>query len=199
MGARPIPKIARKWVTVGVLTRSYGMRGEMRVRLETDFPERFQAGARLYWWIPPKPETEPQTELPSRRHKKPPRTMRPQECTVEYARWQGGTLIIKLKGIDTIQQAEALRGAWLMIPPEERMPLGEDEYYIDDLIGMEVFTEAGERVGKLKRVVPGSAYDFYEVGKYTIPAVGKYILSVDVPNKRMIVRLPDEIFSAKSV
>lgn len=192
--ARPIPKIARQWVTVGVLTRPYGMRGEMRVRLETDFPERFQAGARLYWWIPPTPEDE-QSEatepFPKRRQKKPPRTPKPQECYIEYARWQGNTLILKLRGVDTIHQAEALRGAWLMIPPEERMPLGENEYYIDDLIGMEVFTETGERVGKLKRVVQGAAYDFYEVGKYSIPAVEEYILSVDVPRKRMVVRLPE--------
>jgi 16S rRNA processing protein RimM len=99
--------------------------------------------------------------------------------------------VIQLEGVDTRDQAEALRGAWLLIPPEERMPLEEGQYYIDDLIGMEVFTESGERIGKLKHVRQGAAYDFYDIGAYTIPAVEEYILEVDVPNKRMVVRLPE--------
>jgi 16S rRNA processing protein RimM len=71
------------------------------------------------------------------------------------------------------------------------MPLEEGQYYIDDLIGMEVFTESGERIGKLKHVRHGAAYDLYDIGAYTIPAVEEYILEVDVPNKRMVVRLPE--------
>ncbi|MDM7461051.1 MAG: PRC-barrel domain-containing protein, partial [bacterium] len=57
--------------------------------------------------------------------------------------------------------------------------------------GMEVFTESGERIGKLKDVRQGAAYDFYDIGQHTIPAVEEYILQVDVPNKRMTVRLPE--------
>jgi hypothetical protein len=58
--AKPyVPKIARRWVTVGVVVRPFGIRGELKVRSETDFPEaRFQPGARLYWWLPPQPEPE---------------------------------------------------------------------------------------------------------------------------------------------
>jgi 16S rRNA processing protein RimM len=180
-----VPKIARRWVTVGVIVRPFGIRGELKVRSETDFPEvRFQPGARLHWWLPPKPEPAPT-------RKRPPRTQLPQACVVKGARWHGEHLVIQLEGIDTRDQAEALRGAWLLIPPEERMPLEEGQYYIDDLIGMEAFTESGERIGKLKHVRQGAAYDFYDIGAYTIPAVEEYILEVDVPNKRMVVRLPE--------
>ena len=189
--AKPyVPKIARRWVTVGVIVRPFGIRGELKVRSETDFPEvRFQPGARLHWWLPPKPELPDAEPAPTR--KRPPRTQLPKPCVVKSARWHGEHLIIALEGVDTRNQAEALRGAWLLIPPEERMPLEEGQYYIDDLIGMEVFTESGERVGKLKRVRQGAAYDFYDIGAYTIPAVEEYILEVDVPNKRMVVRLPE--------
>ncbi|MCX7993435.1 MAG: ribosome maturation factor RimM [Fimbriimonadales bacterium] len=186
-----VPKIARQWVTVGVVVRPFGIRGELKVRLETDFPERFQPGARLYWWLPPQPEPPGTEEMLPHRRKKPPRTMKPQECFVKSARWHGTHLVLTLEGVETRDQAEQLRGAWLMIPPEERMPLEEGQYYIDDLIGMEVFTESGERVGKLKNVRQGAAYDFYDIGAYTIPAVEEYILEVDVPNKRMVVRLPE--------
>jgi 16S rRNA processing protein RimM len=185
-----VPKIARRWVTVGVVVRPFGIRGELKVRSETDFPEvRFQPGARLHWWLPPKPEPDDAEPVPTR--KRPPRTQPPQACVVKSARWHGEHLVIQLEGIDTRDQAEALRGAWLLIPPEERMPLEEGQYYIDDLIGMEVFTESGERIGKLKHVRQGAAYDFYDIGAYTIPAVEEYILEVDVPNKRMVVRLPE--------
>ena len=185
-----VPKIARRWVTVGVIVRPFGIRGELKVRSETDFPEvRFHPGARLHWWLPPKPG--PDDAEPASTRKRPPRTQPPQACVVKGARWHGEHLVIQLEGIDTRDQAEALRGAWLLIPPEERMPLEEGQYYIDDLIGMEVFTESGERVGKLKHVRQGAAYDFYDIGAYTIPAVEEYILEVDVPNKRMVVRLPE--------
>ena len=185
-----VPKIARRWVTVGVIVRPFGIRGELKVRSETDFPEvRFQPGARLHWWLPPKPEPDDAEPAPTR--KRPPRTQPPQACVVKSARWHGEHLVLELEGVDTRDQAEALRGAWLLIPPEERMPLEEGQYYIDDLIGMEVFTETGERVGKLKHVRHGAAYDLYDIGAYTIPAVEEYILEVDVPNKRMVVRLPE--------
>ncbi|GBC92737.1 Ribosome maturation factor RimM [bacterium HR15] len=194
MSERHVPKLARRWVTVGVIVRPFGIKGELKVRPETDFPqERFRPGARLYWWRPPAPEPTPHEEqdiLPPQRDKKPPRTTPPQECVVESVRTHGNWLLVKLQGIDTIQQAEELHGAWLIIPPEERMPLPEDEYYIDDLIGMTVYTESGERLGILKRVIPGAAYDFYEVGRHLIPAHKQFILEVDVPRKRMVVRLP---------
>lgn len=190
--ARPYtPKVPKRWVTVGVVARPFGIRGELKVRLETDFPERFQPGARLFWWQPPKPEPPEADAEPRARHKKPPRTQPPKECSIESVRWHGEFLVLRLSGVETRDHAEQLRGAWLLIPPEERMPLEEGQYYISDLIGMEVFTESGERIGKLKDVRQGAAYDFYDIGKYTIPAVEEYILSVDVPNKRMTVRLPE--------
>lgn len=199
MPKRRVPKLAKRWVTVGVIVRPFGIKGELKVRLETEFPEeRFRPGARLYWWRPPTQEPEPKQESedlwapPSpRRVKSPPRTTPPQECIIESVRPHGGWFLIKLVGIDTLQQAEQMHGAWLMIPPEERMPLPEDEYYIDDLIGMTVYTESGERLGILKRVIPGAVYDFYEVGRYLIPAHKQFILQVDVAGKRMVVRLPD--------
>ncbi|MFQ3610269.1 MAG: ribosome maturation factor RimM [Fimbriimonadales bacterium] len=186
------PKVGKRWVTVGVVLRPFGIKGELKVRLETDFPERFQPGARLYYWVPPKPEPEePDAFAPRSKRRRPPRTTQPKECFIESVRWHGEALLIKLKGIDTLNDAEPLHGAWLVIPPEERMPLAEDEYYIDDLIGLEAFTEEGKRVGVLKRVIPGSVYDFYEIGKHVLPAVDEYILQIDLANRKIIVRLPE--------
>jgi hypothetical protein len=75
--AKPhVPKVARRWVTVGVVVRPFGIRGELKVRLETDFPEvRFQPGVRLHWWLPPPPEPADAEPVPAR--KRPPRTRSP--------------------------------------------------------------------------------------------------------------------------
>jgi 16S rRNA processing protein RimM len=187
-----VPKLARKWVTVGVVLRPFGRNGEMKVQVETDFPERFEVGARLYWWKPPllakKHEREAQEE-PKRPRE---RTTKPQECYVTGARWQQDTLLLTLEGVVSIEQAEELRGAWLMIPPEERMPLEEGEYYISDLIGMTVYTEDGNRLGLVKKITQTAAYDLYEVGSHLIPAVKEFVLKIDMKNRRMIVRLPAE-------
>ncbi|MCW5933614.1 MAG: 16S rRNA processing protein RimM [Fimbriimonadia bacterium] len=187
-----IPKLARQWVTVGIILRPFGRNGEMKVRLETDFPERFQPGARFYLWKPPQPQGAEEPELErNRRGKVKPRTEKPQECFVENARWIQDTLILSLNGVHTIDDAEELRGMWLMVPPEERVPLPENEYYISDLIGLTVVTEAGEKVGLLKRVIPTAAYDLYEAGKHLIPARKEFILKVDLEKGRITVRLPE--------
>lgn len=187
-----VPKLARKWVTVGVILRPFGRHGEMKVLVETDFPERFEVGSRLYWWKPPRPTKKRERGTQEDETRPRERTMKPQECYVAGARWQQDSLLLSLEGVTSIDQAEELRGAWLMIPPEERMPLDEGEYYISDLIGMPVYTEQGKRLGLLKKVTQTAAYDLYEVGSHLIPAVKEFVLKIDLQNRRMVVRLPEE-------
>jgi hypothetical protein len=104
--AKPyVPKIARRWVTVGVVVRPFGIRGELKVRSETDFPEaRFQPGARLYWWLPPQPE--PDDAEPASTRKRPPRTRRPKRASskapagtasISSSNWKASTRATKPK------------------------------------------------------------------------------------------------------
>ncbi|MBQ2846383.1 MAG: 16S rRNA processing protein RimM, partial [Firmicutes bacterium] len=90
--------------------------------------------------------------------------------------------------------AEALKGKYLYIDRENARELGEDEYFVPDLIGLQVKDEAGENIGELCDVIQNSAQDVYEIkmpdGKtFMIPAVGEFILKVDMDNREMVVRL----------
>lgn len=181
-----VPQIGRHWVTIGVVVRPFGRYGELKVRPETSFPERFAVGTRLFVWLPREHSTE-----------RPKRTQPPRECLIVSVRWHQDFVLLGLEGIQTIEQAEGLRGAWLLIPSEERMPLPEDEYYISDLIGMKVYTEAGEYLGRLREVIQTGAHDLYRVGSLLIPAIKQVVLQVDLPNQRMTVRLPPGLEPAR--
>lgn len=171
-----IPKLVRKWVTVGIVLKPFGRRGEVKVRLETSFPERFSPKSRLYAWRP-SPDGPAEKPFP---------------LIVRSARDSSGTLLIGFEGVETIDQADDLRGAWLMVPREERMPTPQDEYYVSDLIGIDVYTLEGEHLGKLANVIQTPAHDVYEVGKLLIPAVKAYVQNVDMVARRMTVRKPED-------
>ena len=87
------------------------------------------------------------------------------------------------------------KGKGLFVPREDAVPLDKDEYYIADLIGMEVFTEDG-RFGVVKDVMETGANEVYIVesddhGEVLIPAIRQCVLDVNVEEKKMLVRLLD--------
>ena len=101
---------------------------------------------------------------------------------------------VKFQGIDDISEVEAWRGAELYVERKDAVPLGENEYYIADLLGMEVLLERGERLGILKDVLSTGANDVYIVesekyGEVLIPAIKQCIMGVDVVSGVMTVRL----------
>ena len=106
-------------------------------------------------------------------------------------------MILKLSGIDDMDRANRLKGAVIRIPPDKALPLGEDEYYHRDLIGMEVFTREGERLGELSEIIETGANDVYAVktdgaeNKLLIPAIKGCIIGVDTDKKIMTVSLPE--------
>ena len=97
-------------------------------------------------------------------------------------------------GFDNINDIEKYRGRGLYVPRDQAVPLREDEYYIGDLIGMEVFTEDGKAFGRLKDVMETGANDVYvidtqEHGEVLLPAIRDCILEVDVEAGKMKVHL----------
>ena len=102
--------------------------------------------------------------------------------------------ILKFRGIDNINEIERYRGCSLWVEREDAVPLEEDEYYIGDLIGMEVFTEDGNKFGVLKDVMETGANDVYivdtpEHGEILVPAIHDCILDVDIEEKKMKIHL----------
>lgn len=124
------------WLEIGRIVAAHGLKGELRVYPDTDFPERFEnPGTR---WLMRKNASEPEAvEL------------------LEGRFMPGkGLYIIKLEGLNDINAAEALRGSKLMVPESDRPELGDDEYHVLDLQNLEVYEqESGNYVGSVVDII----------------------------------------------
>ena len=156
---------------VGVITTTHGVRGEVKVFPTTD-AERFME---LEYVI-----------LDTGRGKR--------ELTIQNVKFFKNLVILKFEGIDNINDIEKYKGKELWVPREEAQELDEDEYYIGDLIGMDVLLEDGTRFGSLKDVMETGANDVYvvetEEGKEVLlPAIHDCIMDVDIEKNAMTIHL----------
>ncbi len=157
---------------VGVITTTHGIRGEVKVFPTTDTAQRFLDLTHIY--------LESKGEYI--------------EYEIQNVKFFKKLAILKLKGLEDINEAEKYKGNSLWIPRDEAQPLEEDEYYIGDLIGMQVVLEDQSPFGVLKDVISTGANDVYAVetpqGKEVLlPAIGECILQVDVDAGKMTVHL----------
>ncbi|NDJ25031.1 ribosome maturation factor RimM [Nostoc sp. B(2019)] len=136
---------SNEWLEIGKIVAPQGLSGEVRVYPESDFPERF--------------------EVPGKRWLLRPGETKPQPIELLAGRYINGKnlYVLKLAGVQNCDQAEALRGCKLMVPASDRPQLGEDEYHVIDLIGLEVFMQtSGELVGTVVDIIP-AGNDLLEV------------------------------------
>jgi 16S rRNA processing protein RimM len=163
-----------RYLAVGRVLRPHGIRGEVRVEIITDYPERLGQHACFYLALPDSPEAV--------------------RCyAVEKLRQHQGVLLLKLSGCDDRNAADELRGMLVQVPLEKAVPLEQGEYYHFQLIGVRVETEDGEWLGQVAKVLETGANDVYVVrgpqGELLLPAVGDVVLDLDVESRRMVVRL----------
>ncbi len=155
---------------IGIITRPHGLRGEVRVLPDTDFPERFRSLRRVL-------VAGPEGEVP---------------YEVESVRSHGRFFLVKLRGVDRWEDAQALQGRALHIPREEAVPLPEGTYYIADILGLEVRTVEGDVLGRVREVLRTGANDVYVVAgrrEVLLPAIEDVVEKVDLEAGRIVVRL----------
>lgn len=116
------------------------------------------------------------------------------EYIIEEVRYNKNQVLLKLKGIDTIEDAEKLRNCYIKIPRTETENLPEDTYYIVDLIGINVYLEDGILVGKIIDVFPTGSNDVYVIKReentdLLIPAIKDVVKSINIQEKKMIIDL----------
>lgn len=155
------------YVNLGKITAPVGIKGEVRVYPYIEMPGGFEGIETVF--------------LGSR------------EYVVENIRHTKRMAVIKLRGIDNRNAAEALRNRDISIP-RDRLLLAEDTYLIEDLVGLEVLEEDGMRIGRLAEVISGPAQDLYRIekdegGDFLLPAVAAFIKDVDVEGGVMSVSL----------
>ena len=161
-----------QFLQVGVISSTHGLRGEVKVFPTTDDAARFQ--------------TLKNVVLDTGREKL--------DLEIQSVRFFKQFVIVKFKGIDNINDIEMYKQRELWVPREEAQELDEDEYYIADLIGMNVVLEDGSHFGTLKDVMETGANDVYVVedenGKEVLlPAIKECILDVDVEKNSMTIHL----------
>lgn len=157
---------------VGVITTTHGVRGEVKVFPTTDEAERFLEIDYVF--------------LDTGRELK--------KLEIQNVKFFKNLAILKFKGIDNINDIEMYKGRDLWIPREEGQELEEGEYYIADLIGMDVVLEDGTAFGTLKDVMETGANDVYVIdtkdrGEVLLPAIRECILDVNVEESVMTVHL----------
>lgn len=102
-------------------------------------------------------------------------------------------LLLELEGIEDVEAAARLVGGRIWISPEKLEKLPEDEYYWHELLGLEVTTEAGQRLGRVASIIPGENHDVYVCAarerEILLPAIGDVIRRIDIQAGVMVVRL----------
>ena len=157
---------------VGVITSPHGVHGEVNVFPTTDDPQRFKKLKKVY--INKKKETL--------------------ECEIESVKFFKNMVILKFSGMDDRNEIEKYRQCDLLIDREDAVDLGEDEYFICDLIGLDIVDEKGNKIGVLQDVMTSAANDVYVVEKndgkeLLIPAIRDCILETDLEKKIIKVHL----------
>ena len=107
---------------------------------------------------------------------------------VEGVRKHRNFFLLKLRGYDSLDEAEQFKGAHLFLPEGELPKREGEEFYAYELVGMEVWTDKGRRLGKVKRVEDFGVYDMLILEKTMIPFVSDIVLSVDRDKRRIEVK-----------
>lgn len=116
------------------------------------------------------------------------------EYMIEEVRYSKNQVLIKFRGIDTIEEAETFKNCYIKIKREELEELPEDTYYIIDLIGINVYLENGILVGEIIDVFPTGSNDVYVIKReentdLLIPAIKDVVKSISIQEKKMIINL----------
>lgn len=155
------------WMLVGRLVGPFGVHGEAKVELHTDFPDRFKNLKRVFLG----PQRRP--------------------FVVEGARLHKGQVLLKLGGVERPEDVHALRGCEIVLPRSEAIPLPEGHFYLDDLLGVSVFSLAGDFLGEISEVLRTGSNDVYVVkggrGSLLIPGIKDAVRELDLEARRLIV------------
>lgn len=169
-------------VTVGKTTRTQGRKGELFAQILTEFPHRFQS----LKTVSLQDSQENSATL-----------------TLEYSWLHKGGIVLKFAGVDTIDAAKAWVGCLVQIEHEELLPLPEGTFYWFQLQGCDAFDEAGVKVGHVRHVEDHAGntllvLETEEGREILVPTSTDFLLDVDTENKRIALRLPEELIRLNS-
>ncbi|WP_085523998.1 ribosome maturation factor RimM [Tuberibacillus sp. Marseille-P3662] len=165
----------QEWFHVGKIVNMHGLRGEVRVMSSTDFEDkRFAEDAVLYIG---KDDT----------NKTP--------VTVSGHRIHKQFHLLTFAGYESIEDVEWMKGQLLFVSKEQLEPLGDNEFYYHEIIGCDVYSEAGDYIGRVNEILSPGANDVWVVGRngedVLIPYIEDVVKAIDVSNNTIKIHLLD--------
>lgn len=148
---------------VGRIVASHGLKGQVKVQLLTDFAQRLAKGSRL--------------------------RLKDDWVTVEASQFQNDRLLMKLSGVTNIDEAKALQWEYLYSASDEKPELEDDEFFVEDLVGLKVVTHDGVELGTVKEVLAYPAQDILVIGELMIPFAEQFVKDVDFDSETITVEL----------
>ena len=162
----------QEFLEIGQIVNTFGIKGMVKIKPFTDDINRFDDLEKIY--------------IEKNKTKK--------EYKIEEVKYHKGMVLMKLKGVNTPEEAELLRNYYLKVKREDEPELEEGTYYIVDLIGLDVYSDEDELLGKVDYIYNTGSSDIYVVkndeGKeILLPAIKDVLKQVDLENKKIIVHI----------
>jgi len=163
-----------EYLVVGILNRAHGLRGEMLMKVVTDFPERLKPGVKVFLGHGHKP------------------------CIIGECRIHTQGMLIRFQGIGTSEAAGAYRNQSVYVLSADRPRLPEGQYYHHELLGLKVIDEGEQLIGALVEILETGANDVYVIKgaderELLLPAIPGVVLGIDLRRRLIRVHVPDGI------
>ena len=163
------------WFNIGKIVNTHGLRGEVRVLSNTDFPEeRFAVGEKVAAFMPGSKEPLTFKIKASRQHKQ--------------------FYLLTFEGFDDINLVEKYKGAELKVSEDQLFELEENEFYYFEIIGCEVFTDEGSLVGTVTEILTPGANDVWvvktpEKKDVLIPYIESIVKNISINDKKIVIHV----------
>lgn len=158
----------KQFLTVGQIINTHGIKGELKVYPLTDDMKRFRKLKKVY--------------------------IDGVERNVVWCKLQTKTVVLKIEGIDSIEDAVKYREKYLEVSREDAVKLPEGSYFVADIIGCNVIEENGNELGEISDVIHTPSNDVYwikEPKELLIPVLKSIVVNVDVENKQIVIKPVD--------
>jgi 16S rRNA processing protein RimM len=163
-----------EWIEIGKLGSAHGIQGEIKLFSSSDVPGRFE-NLKQVWWEGQNGEKK--------------------RLTVSTCRPCERFFLIRFNEVKSREEAANLANGSLFLIKKERGQLPENQYFIDDIIGLKVEDEAGHLIGIVEDIYQTGANDIYMIttsnGEKLIPAIDKVIININILTGKMIIRMPE--------
>ncbi len=161
-----------KYLEIGQIVNTFGIKGMVKIKPFTDDIRRFDQLKTIY--------------IEQKKCRK--------KYDIEEVKYHKNMVLMKLKGVNTLEEADLLRQSYLLVNREEEEPLEEGVYYIVDLLELDVFTDEGELLGKVEDIFNTGSNDIYvvknELGQQILlPGLPEVLKEVDLDKGKITVHL----------